>query len=528
MSAKKTAPATGGEALLAGLAETGVDICFSNPGTSELDLVAALETEHRIRCVQVAFEGVASGAADGYGRMSGRPAATLLHLAPGLYNASANLHNAVKAGTPIINLVGDHARSHRAYSTALSADLEAIAGAQSALVERVDFAASAHASAQRAVAQALRRRGPATILVSSEACWSAPGAAQDAATGTHDPDTHELGDIGEAAAALGRARQPCLLVGGLALTDPGLDACARLAAHGIRVLSEQFPARQTRGGGRFQPETLQYFTDAAQDQLAGTDLMIVLGTPPPAGTFSYLNRPDRPLPDGCAELVVNADPRCVVESLVALSDAIGAPGIAREPVSAGPAPDCPAGPITLQTLAACLRRQLPDQAIVCDDGVTASGFAFAACADGPEHDWLKLTGGALGIGVPMAIGAALAAPRRKTLCLTGDGAVHYTLSSLWTLAREQLDVTVLVVANRSYDILKVELGRMPHISPAQEMMQALSLAPPVIDHVAIASGFGIEAVRCESSEALDSALAEAIATPGPRLVEAVCQSVIAG
>ena len=528
MSDETVAPATGGQALLAGLADNGVDICFSNPGTSELDLVAALEREDRIRAVPVAFEGVASGAADGYGRMTGRPAATLLHLAPGLHNASANLHNALKAGTPIINLVGDHARSHRDYTTALSADLEAIAATQSAWVERVDTADTAYASAQRAFGQSLRRRGPASLLVASEACWSTPGANNTDETGPEETDARELGNIGAAAAALGRADKPALLVGGLALTDPGLDACARLAANGVRVLSEQFPARQTRGAGRFQPETLQYFTEAAQEQLAGTDLMLILGTAPPAGTFAYVDRPARPLPEGCSELVLDADPRFVAESLSALADAIGAPTVARQPAPAIAPPACPPGAITLQTLAACLRRQMPEQAIICDDGVTASGFAFGACADGPEHDWLKLTGGALGLGTPMSIGTALAAPARKTICLTGDGAALYTLSSLWTLAREQLDVTVLVVANRSYDILKVELSRMPHIQPPPGMMQALSLDPPAVDYVAIANGFAIEAVRCESCEALDGALAEAIASPGPRLVEAVCESVIPG
>jgi acetolactate synthase I/II/III large subunit len=528
MSPVNQKPATGAESLLAGLADSGVDVCFSNPGTSELDLVAALEQEDRIRTVPVAFEGVATGAADGYARMSSRPAATLLHLAPGLHNAAANLHNAMKACTPMVNLVGDHARSHREFSTPLSADLEAIAAPSSVWHARVDKAPRAYTSARRAATETVQRSGPVTLLVSSEACWSPPGEPDASDTVQTGAAPGELGDIGAAAAALGRASKPAILVGGHGLTEPGLWACARLHAHGIRVLSEQFPARQSRGAGRFSPENLQYFTEAAQQQLAGTDLMVVVGTAPPAGTFAYLDRPARPLPPGCAELVLKTDPRRVAEGLGALADALGAPSAPVSTSGMGETPERPAGAITLRTLATCLRRQLPENAIVSDDGVTASGFAFMACGDGPAHEWLKLTGGALGLGIPMAIGAALAAPARKTICLTGDGAALYTLASLWTLAREKLDVTVLVVANRSYDILKVELGRMSHIEPVQGVMRALDLSPPEIDHVAIAKGFGIEAVRCTGSEELDSALATAISSPGPRLVEAVCDSVVPG
>ncbi len=519
--------ANGAEALVGGLADAGVDLCFSNPGTSELDLVAALEKETRLRTVPVTFEGVATGAADGFARMSGRPAATLLHLAPGFHNASANLHNARKAASPIVAVVGDHARDHRAYDTALSADLEAIASPLSVWLSRVDDARDAHASAVDATREAQRSSGTATLLVSAEAAWTDLSANQDLATAGRVPEPDTAPDIEGAARALAQARQPALLVGGRGLSETGLAACARLSHAGIRILSELFPARHARGAGRFVPEPLQYFTEAAQSQLTGTDLLLVAGTPAPAGTFAYRDRPARPLPEGCEDMVLRTDPRRVDRALDQLADALGAPKSAPIGAAAQERPGQPAGSITLETLALSLRRHLPEDAIVSDDGVTASGFAFSACGGGPRHDWLKLTGGALGLGVPLAIGASLAEPGRRNVCLTGDGAALYTLSSLWTLAREGLDVTVIVIANRSYDILKFELSRMPHINPGPGVMKALSLDPPHTDFAAIARGFGLSAMTCETADDFDRALERALAEGGPQVIEAVTRSPLA-
>lgn len=526
MSMKRRVAENGAEALVAALTDMDIGVCFSNPGTSELDLVAALEKEERLRSVPVAFEGVASGAADGYARMSGRPAAILLHLAPGLHNAAANLHNARKAQSPIVNLVGDNAESHRAFDTALSADLEVIAQPLSAWLARVDTASQAYASGLEAVRQSRIHSGTGTLLVSAEAAWS----DLPESTRMQSPDLAlpqpDLGDTQGTIEALRTASRPAILVGGLGLSEAGLEACARLSGAGVRVLSELFAARHARGGGRFVPEPLQYFTEAAQEQLEGTDLMVVAGTARPAGTFAYRDRPARPLPDGCREHSLNADPRGVADALVEIADAIGAPRQEEIGPREREAPAQPTGPITLQSLAASLRRHLPDDAIVSDDGVTASGFAFAACADGPKHDWLKLTGGALGQGMPLAIGASLAAPERPVICLTGDGAALYTISSLWTLAREGLDVTVIVVANRSYDVLKFELSRMSHIDPVPAVLDALSLRPPPINFATIAESFGLDAMTCDAADAFDTALARAVRTPGPQVIEAVTQSPI--
>ena len=515
----------GADRLIAGLAEGGVRVIFSNPGTSELDLVTALERQQTVRTVPVVFEGVASGAADGYGRIARKPAATLLHLAPGYHNAAANLHNAKRARTPIVNLVGDHATSHLGYDTPLNADLEMIAQPHAAWLKRLDRAEGAAADGLQAAREAVRRRGQATLLVSADAAWTEI-RTEDTPPAPPPPARVDASAVESAARALRQASAPALLVGGEGLGEDGLRSCERLSAAGIRVLSELFPARQARGVGMFSPEKLQYFTEAARQQLKECDLVVVAGAPEPAGVFAYRDRPATPLPEGCVLLGLELDPATIVASLEALADAIGA-GSADTPARpAGERPSVPEGPLTVNTLAASVGRHLPEHAIVSDDGVTASGFVQAATANAPPHDWLSLTGGALGQGMPVAIGAAMAAPDRKAICITGDGAALYTIQSLWTIGREELDIVIVVVANGSYDILKFELTRMPHTNAPASVMDALGIAPPQIDFCAIARSFGVRAHDCADAGQFDKVFADAMAERGPVLIAARTPSLV--
>jgi len=517
MTSNKT---TGANALISALADEGVRFCFSNPGTSELDLVLALDHEPRVKSVPVLFEGVAAGAADGYARMTGTPAATLLHLGPGYLNAAAQLHNARRAKSPVVNIIGDHAVSHLVYDTPLQSDLDAIAAPQSSWVRRVNAAEHAEWDAREAVREAKRQHGQATLIVAADAAWNA--AEKVSSDGARDDD-EDAGsdDINAVAAAIRRASYPAMLVGGSALSDKGLAACARLSAAGVRILRELFPACQARGGGRFEPENLQYFTEAAIEQLGETDLVVAAGTNEPAGMFAYPGRPARPLPAGALSIPLKARRNEVVSSLFALADALDAPKSFANRKDAEAAADQPSGPINPQTIGVSLRRHLPENAIVSDDGVTASGFAFAATAGSVPHDWLSLTGGALGQGMPVAIGAACAAPDRKVICLTGDGAAMYSIQSLWTMAREELDILVIVAANRSYEVLKYELSRMGDVNAGADTMAMLSIGDPTIDFCFIAKGLGVEARRCETAEGFNDALAGLMGTKGPALIEAV-------
>lgn len=517
MTSRKT---TGADVLISALADEGVEFCFANPGTSELDLVLALDHEPRINSVPVLFEGVAAGAADGYARIAGAPAATLLHLGPGYLNAAAQLHNARRAGSPVVNIIGDHAVSHLQYDTPLQSDLDAIAGPQSSWVRRVNAAEHAERDAREAVREARRRQEQATLIVAADAAWN--GAQKVSSGGVRDVDEERTpADIDAHAAAIRRASHPAMLVGGRALSEEGLEACARLSAAGVRILRELFPARQARGGQRFEPENLQYFTEAAIDQLGETDLVIAAGTNEPAGMFAYPGRPSRPLPAGALSIPLRARRDQVVPSLFALADALDAPSSTANGKGAQAAPDRPTGSINPQTIGVSLRRHLPENAIVSDDGVTASGFAFAATAGCVPHDWLSLTGGALGQGMPAAIGAACAAPDRKVICLSGDGAAMYSVQSLWTMARESLDIVVIVAANRSYEVLKYELSRMGDVNAGADTMAMLSIGDPAIDCCNLAEGFGVEARRCETAEDFDDTLGKLMGMKGPALVEAV-------
>jgi acetolactate synthase-1/2/3 large subunit len=546
MSETPATPRTpsGADALIRALADSGVTHCFSNPGTSELDLVLALERQDRVRNVPVAFEGVASGAADGFARMSvtGHPAATLLHLAPGWHNACANLHNATKAASPVVNLVGDHASHHRHHQTPLAADLPALVAPCSAWWSRVDRAGEMASLGHQAVAEAIRREGVATLLVAADAAWnpcpepvetpkdgafsseasaepaSNPGVDVGIGRSLSPTSSHTLSPILE---ALSRASRPALLLGGHAFQGQGLQAAARLSAYGIRVLAEHFPTRVERGGGRYSPEKLQYFTEAAHAQLAGCDLLVAIGTPLPAGTFAYPGRPDTHLPAGCTGLSAQVSPGQAGQFLIALAEALGAPEVPAALAFQHAPPPRPTGPITPMALGQSLTRHLPEGAIVSDDSVTASGFLLATTQAARAHDWLVITGGALGQGLPVAIGAALACPSRKVVCVTGDGAFLYTNQALWTLAREGLDITVIVLANRSYEILKYELSRMPGSPLEPRALSALSLSPPAMDHVMLAQGFGVQGVTVRDAGALDAALSHALSTRGPLLIDAV-------
>lgn len=507
--------------LVGALADHGIEVCFANPGTSELDLVLALDREPRIRSILALFEGVASGAADGYARIAGKPAATLLHLAPGYLNAAANFHNAKRAGSPIVSIIGDHPLEHRRFDTPLTADLEAIVRPQSVFVRTVTRAEDAADAGAEAVREALHRAGQSALIVCADAAWTeveADGRRPIKASAPHACPPA----IDAAAAAIKRARQPAVLLGGAALGDSGLRAAARLSSLGIRILSEGFPARQARGRTRLAPEKIAYFSEISMAQLGEADLLVTIGAPAPVSNFAYPNKPVRGAPAACAVLDIDA-PRSQADAAVAaLADALKAPAqgvsVERKGPSIARPPD---GPLTAPALAQLLAARMPEGAIVSDDGVTASYYAFAATADAPPHDWLSLTGGALGQGGPLAVGAAIAAPDRKVICLTGDGAALFTPQSLWTMARENLDIVVIVVVNRAYEILNVELGRMGATNSGPASRGLLSLRDPAPDFASIAKGFGVEAVSVDTIGAFDNALRAAVPARGPMLIEAL-------
>ena len=525
----------GADALIRTCADCGVRACFANPGTSEMHLVSALDREPRIRSILCLFEGVATGAADGYARMAGHPAMTLLHLGPGYLNGAANLHNARRAFVPTINVIGDHATYHRHLDAPLTSDIEALVAPLAAWTGVARTAAEAGSNAATAYAASFGPpAGNAFLLLPADAAWSDGGAI---AAPLSAPVPRPPANVDTVARAIKAARKPAILVNGDALVEPGLTHAARLQAAGVAVFSDTFATRQRRGGAHFAPQRLPYFGEQALEALQGVDLLVTAGTKPPVAFFAYPGKPSELTPEGARRLTLGGPEVSSAAALEALADALGLPSspsaaaparAARAPAvlaptaaASSPRPPAPGGVLTPETIGVTLARHLPEDCIVADDSVSAGLAVFPATASAAPHDWLFHTGGAIGQGLPMAVGAAVAASGRKVVAICGDGAAMYTVQSLWTMAREALDITVVVVANRLYRILMIELARTGAGAAGAAATSMLSLADPALDWVKMAEAHGVEAVRVAQAEEFDREFARLVAQPGPTLIEAV-------
>ncbi len=534
----------GAESLVATLAASGVGLCFANPGTSEMHFVAALDRVPGVRCVLALFEGVATGAADGYYRMAGKPAATLLHLGPGLGNGLANLHNARKARSGIVNIVGDHARGHARFESPLKSDAEGIARTVSHWVR--SSAQAADVGSDGAAAVAATRDGAvgrtATLLLPADTAWGAGGrvavAGPAAQLTAQVPTPATAPDDAVVAAARLLTRlgpQSMLLLGaGGAASEQAQQLAAAIAAQtGCRLMAEFYNARMPAGLGRPRIERLAYAVDAAAAQLAQTEAIVLAGAVEPIAFFAYPGKPSQLKRPG-ASLLTLAEPQQDVPALLqALADELGvgrqaagrtaalaASGTALRPAAVPPSA-LRTGALTPETIAWVVSATLPEHAVVVDEAVS-SGRGFApAMAGAAPHDWLQVMGGAIGFGLPGAVGAALGAPGRPVLVLEGDGSAMYTVQALWTMARESLPIGVLIFANRAYRILQGELLGVGARIQGDKAAAMLSLASPAIDWVSLARGQGVPGVRVDTAEALAKALRDGWASRGPWLVEAV-------
>ena len=516
----------GGQALIRTLVNSGVDVCFMNPGTSEMHFVAALDDVPAMRGVLGLFEGVATGAADGYARMSEKPAATLLHLGPGLGNGVANLHNARKAKTPIVNIVGDHATYHKRYDAQLESDIEAIArNVSPGFVRWCKDPAHVGDDAVETVRAAYGPPGQvATLVLPADVSWT--DGASPAQGATRPPRREASSENVELVAKALRSGEPAaILIGGTACRRSALELVARLSAStGCKVLCETFPARLERGAGIPAVERIAYLAEFAMTQLDGLRHLIVVDAKVPVSFFAYPEKPSYLVPDGC-EVHVLADPsEDAVGALEMLCEAVGASGGGAGAEASRPAR--PVGALTAQTVCEALGALLPEGAIVSDEGNTSGLWASRATDGAPPHDWLCLTGGAIGQGLPLAVGAAVSCPERRVISLEADGSAMYTLQSLWTMAREGLDVTTIVFANRSYAVLNMELNRVGATSGGAKARQMLDISRPEIDFVSLAEGLGVPAVRPTDAESFTIDLERALNTPGPSLLEAVIPSLM--
>ena len=510
---------TGAEALVKTLEAAGVERCFTNPGTSEMHAVAAIGRAETLKASLCLFEGVATGAADGYARMAGKPACTLLHLGPGLANGLANLHNARRARSPIVNIVGDHAVSHRELDAPLASDLAGFARPVSKWIRSADSADEVGEAAAEAVAVSREAAaGIATLILPADTAWSPSRgpAAPRAVTPAPAPDA---GAVAAARVALSHGAASALLVSDPVLTGEGLDLAAAIAAKtGARLYCDTFVGRMARGAGRPMVRRLPYFAEAVEEELTGVSHLVLVSTKPPVAFFAYPGRRGALTPDGAETVTLAGSDEDALEGLRALADALDA---RVAPLVKAALPDAPSGRLDAAKVGAIVARHLPEGAIVSDEGATSSAGAFVATGGAAQHDWLQLTGGSIGQGLPVAVGAATACPDVKTVCLEGDGSAMYTIQSLWTAAREKLDLCAVIFANRSYAILKVEMMRTGAQNPGPKTLAMFDLANPEIGFVELAKGMGVEAVRCDTAEAFEAAFSAAMKRRGPFLIEAV-------
>ncbi len=488
-----------------------------------MHFVAALDQVPEMRGVLGLHEGVVTGAADGFGRMAGRPAATLLHLGPGLANGLAGLHNARRACTPIVNIVGEHAVDHQQHDAPLSSDIALLANWLGGWLKTTTDVADVGPDAAAAIAAAMTPPGClATLVLPADVSWSDGGRPVAPSDAPAAPERTRVADAAVAAIAgvLGSGEQCLLLLGGAATREPALLAASRIAAgSGAKLLVETFPARLERGAGLPAVERMGYLAEQVEYQLEGVRHLILAGARAPVSFFAYPGKPSDLVPAGCTVHVLASSSDDAVDALERLADLVApdAEPVLQEPVL----PDLPTGELSAHSLAETIGALLPEHAIISDESITSGVFLPLATVGSPRHDLLTLTGGAIGQGLPVATGAAVACPERPVVCLEADGSAMYSLSALWTQAREKLNVTTVILNNSSYAILRMELQRVGAAETGGKGAELLDLSRPDLDFVALATGMGVPATHATTCEELAEQLGAAFAEPGPHLIEAI-------
>ncbi len=511
----------GAESLLRTFVASGVTTCFANPGTSEMHFVAALDRQSEMRCVLGLFEGVVTGAADGYARMTGHPACTLLHLGPGLGNGIANLHNARRARVPLINVVGEHATYHRALDAPLHSDIQSLASAVSGWVRHSRSAEEVASDAASAVQASLQPPGQVVTLVLPADCAWNPATGPAKPLPPESPPQVEQERIEAIARLIEDADgKVALLLSYPATTGASLEYLERIALHtGADLLGDTFLTRVERGRNRPTLRRVPYFSEVAMQEFEQFRHIIRVGAKEPVSFFAYPERPSRLVPDG-TQCHLFAEPHEHIEAaLEALCDRLRVPEQISRIDQVPTPPEPPTGALTFEGVAQAIGATLPEQAIVVNEGATAAASVPWATENTAPHDWLDLMGGAIGQGIPVSVGAAIACPDRKVVSLNGDGSAMYTIQGLWTQAREQLDVTSIIFSNRKYSILQIEFMRTGTLNPGPKAMSMLDLSNPDLDFVTMAKSMGVPGARVETLDEMNAALERSYHEPGPYLID---------
>ena len=516
----------GAESLLTTLTNNGIDVCFTNPGTSEMHFVAALVEVEGMRCVLCLFEGVLSGAADGYARMAGKPASTLLHLGPGLGNALANVHNAKKGHSPMVNIVGDHATYHLEYDAPLTSDIEGIARPVSHWVHTSASPDEIARDAAEAVLQAGFNR-IATLMLPADVSWRDNPNGPEGAVTVPGPAAVPEARVAEAAERLKSGQNCLVLIGGAEVSaEQGRMLSVLTQASGARAMIEVLPGKVARGAGTATLDRLAYLAELAIDSLKDIEQLILLGAPDPVSFFAYPGVASAIAPENCERMVLAGPDEDVSGALAQLLDHFDTGSIEPElhPLTL---PDLPEGELDAGKVGMAIGHYLPESAIVVDEGITSGMMVNMFTATSRPHEQLNQTGGSIGWGLPAALGASIACPDRKVVCLEGDGSAMYTLQALWSMAREGTDVTVVIFNNRKYSILEMEFGRTGARGgvPGPSAASTLDIGQPDLDFVSMAQGMGVQASRATTAEEFNEQFAAAMAQRGPRLIDAVVPTI---
>ena len=511
----------GAQSLLGTLVRSEIEVCFTNPGTSEMHFVASLDREPEMRAVLVLFEGVATAAADGYARMTNKPAATLLHLGPGLANGLSNLHNAKKASSPVVNIIGDHATYHLPFEAPLTSDVKAFAAPVSHWIKSSPNAADVGQDTAEAVRAANSNGGQiASLILPADTAWT-PASDYGFYRKPPMPDTPPQAAITKASKMLKNSKKTVILMTGHALRAKGVKAANRIAVKsGAKVFADTFNARMERGAGRYNIKRLPYFAEQVSELLAGTEQLIIVGSKPPVSFFAYPDTPNYLVPDGCQIHTLSTPAENSISALEAVADEIGAPKNPHGRVDLI-RPELASGGDIASSVWQAMAHFMPDDSIVVDEATTSGIASEMFLANAPSFDYLQLTGGSIGIGLPLSLGASIACPGRKVICGQGDGGAMYTLQALWSQAREQCDVVNIIFNNRKYLILEIEIMRVGAENIGPKALDMFDIGRPEIDWCKLAEGMGVHSMRVLSVQEVNHAMEFCMKNKGPHMIEVI-------
>ncbi len=517
-----TVSRNGAEQLVDTLLELDVDVCFANPGTSEMNFVAALDQRPEMRCVLALFEGVATGAADGYARMADKPAATLLHLGPGLANGLANLHNAKRARTPMINVIGDHSDDHLIYDAPLTSDIKSLATPMSHWFKRASSAQTMAADTAEAWQASMSLPGISSLVLPVDVAWTPADYTPITKPQLTAGKTVSADLIDQACKMLQKDVPTLILLGGRMARQKPLELIEKIAHKtGADILVETFIARMERGRGRPHVDKLPYPISMSLDVLKKYKQVLLVETMEPVAFFAYPNKPGKLLPEGCETLTLCGLEDDGLDALTRLADQLGADQTPDRDETPPKEPEDLNQPVTDAGVCALVAALMPENTIICSESVTSAGSFMAASRNSAAHDYIQLTGGAIGSGIPLALGAAIACPDRQVINLQADGSAMYTLQGLWSQANEKTRVTTIIFANAEYKILQGELQNLGINFYGDNARRMLTFNDPAPDWVGLAESLGVPAKRANTLAEFKELLLNSFKMDGPFLIE-VC------